>query len=305
MAISTLYKLDKVVLPAGVEFSNIKSARWAAGISDMLEMPAGNVFPMFTANQVQKPQLEFQTSELGVLLGAIGVGGAAVGSSAAFFKLATQTGAVARASASHSKITLTSSCAYWTSIRLSHNAPAEANIVLVAGYDGANDPFIYAGGVALSGSLIAGSWFGVGPVKINGTLVPGIKDVTIDSGIKLIREGGESEEFDTFVGIEECKPTITIRTLTAVNWATLGLRGLALDGAAGVLVYGRKFAQNGSRVANGTAQHVSFIGLNGVARPVDTSGDGSAPISDSIKCVLTTVSDSVAPLTVNGATAIS
>ena len=304
MAINVLTKLDKIVLPAGVEFSVLKNRRVAAGITDLLENPAGHVFPMFEANQNQKPMVEFSTPQLDVLLPAIGVGGAALGATAVYFKLATLTGNDARANLTHNKITIATACAYWRTIRLAHNDKAEADVVIMAGYDGVNDPFVYAGTIALPGTLIGGSWFGVGPVKINSVAVPGIKDVTIDSGIKLLQEGGESEEFDTFVGVQECKPSITIRTLTPTNWVTLGLRGTALDGANGVLVYGRKYAANGSRVAPATAQHVSFQGLLGSAKPVDSNGDTTAPVSDTIKCTLVSGSDSVPPLTVAANVAI-
>ena len=91
-----------------------------------------------------------------------------------------------------------------------------------------------------------------------------------------------------------------------VNWgATIGLRGTALDGAAGILCYARKWNNFNSRVANATAQHISFVGLNGTIIPMDSDGNGSSPMSDTLKAELVTVSDAVAPLTCTNAVAIT
>lgn len=305
MAISTLFKLDQVLLPGSVAVSNIKSQRWASGVSDFLENPSGHVYPMFTSVQQQEPMVEFTSPSIDKILGVVGVGGAALGATTTYLKLATTTGSVARATTSHSKIVLTSSIAYWRSIRLSHNGTGEIAVSLMANYDGTNDPFIYTASVALNGNLAADNWFGAGPVSINGVAVPGIKEISIDNEVKLIQEGASSEEFDTFIGIESCRPTITIKTKQMVNWATLGLRGSALDGTNGIVCYGRKFTPNGSRVADATAGHLKFIGLLGTVKPVDTSGDGTSPMTDTLKATLVSSSDSVAPLTFSTASAIT
>lgn len=304
MSLSTVWKLDRLVFPA-TSFSVITSARWQANIQQMVERPAGHPHPMFAANQSQKPALEFSTTELDVLLGAINFGGASFGTIDSYFKKAAVTGSVARATAEHQRVRIAASCGYLTRIRLVHNGRSEGTAVLQANYDGTNDPFAYTGSVALAGNLSAGTYFGAGPVSINGTSLGGVQEISIDSGVRLIQAGGESEEFDTFVGLEMTEPTVTITFLQAINWATVGLRGTTLDGTNGLVFYGRKFSQGGSRVANATAQHIKFTGLNGIATPVDSNGQQSSPITDTVRVQLTSVSDSVLPLTVNTASAIS
>lgn len=306
MAVSTLHKLDKITLPSSVEFSVIRNARYSAGIESLVERPAGHPHPMFRANLQQRPTVEFSTPQLDVLLAAIGAGGASLGASTTlYFKLGAATGSVARATAQHRKLTLASAFAYWSSIRLPHNGAGEASVMLNAVYDGTNDPFVYAGSQALSGNLAAGSFFGAGPVKINGVEIPGIKEITIESGVQLIQEGSGSELYDTFVGVETTAPVVTIRTLENVNWVTLGLNGTALNGSTGLAFWARKFDPLGSRVANATTEHILFTGLLGSALPVDSSGDGAAPISDTIRVELLSASDGVIPLTANTAAAIS
>lgn len=297
MAISTIHKLDKIVLPSSVEFNVLTNQRWTSGIQSLLERPAGHVHPLFRATISQKPALEFSTPEIGTLLGAIGVGGASLGAVATYFKKAAVTGNDIRASGTHMKVTIAASCGYWSTIRLPHNAAGDASVVLTAVYDGVNAPFAYAGAQNLAGNLAAGTFFGAGPVSLNGTAIPGIKEITIDSGIKLIQEGASSEVYDTFVGVEMTEPKITIKTLEMVNWATLGIGGVALDGTNGLVFYARKLANLGARVADATAEHIKFIGLLGTAYPLDSNGEQSGPITDTLVCELVSGSDSLLPLT--------
>lgn len=305
MAIATLHRLDKISFAGPVVIDQLSNCRFNSGIESMLEHPSGHLWPMFRANMRQRPVIEGSTSQLTTFLGLCGVGGTALGASTFYLKKATTTGSVARATTGHKRIVVNSLVLHWTQIRLPHNGKGEAQFVVTANYDGSNDPFVYTGSVALAGNLTASQYFGAGPVSVNGVAVPGVQEITIDSGIQLVQEGGESEEFDTFVGIETGAPTITIQTREETNWSTLGLRGTALDGSNGVLCYARKYAANGSRVANATAEHISFQGLLGSAIPQDTNGDTTSPISDTFKCELVATSDSVLPLLISTGVAIA
>ena len=260
---------------------------------------------MFRANQHQKPMVSFTTTQLDVLLGAVGPGGAAVGAISTYFKLAATTGNVARATTSHQKVAISQSCVYWTNIRLTDKGMGEAQVIIVCIYDGTNDPFVYTGSVALAGTLVAGNFFGAGPVSVNGVSIPGIQEITIDSGVKLVQLGDSSDEFDTFVGIEEGRPSITVKTLEMVNWSTLVLRGTVLDGAAGIVAYGRKYSNYGSRVANATAAHLKFSGLYGTCIPIESAGDVRSPIGDTLKVELVTSVAETNPLTCAVAQAIT
>lgn len=304
MAISTLHRLDKITGPLAL--TQITQTKWSAGIKSMVEYPAGHTDPMFRANQEQKPLVEFTCSDLASLLATVSLSGLAVSGTplVTYFKKASTTGNVARATTQHRKITVNLGFLHWTNISLPHNGRADAKCVLTAAYDGTNEPFVYAGSQALSGNLTATEYFGAGPVFINGAQVPGVKSIEIDSGIELIQEGSDSEVWDTFVGLQRRAPKVTVRTLENVNWATLGLVGLELDGTNGLEFYARKYAAQG-RVANATAQHIFFQGLEGSAIPMDSDGQDSSPISDAITVELISGSDSVLPLTITTASAIS
>ena len=294
---TSIFKLDKIVLPSSVEFVELSNQRWDAGIEQMIEYPAGHPHPMFTAVKSQKPKIEFTTPQISTLLANVGVGGASITSPiTTYFKAASATGSVARATTGHKKVVLNKTLAYWNTLRLPHNGKAEVDVVLCAVWDGTNDPFVYTGSVALSGNLTAAEYFGAGPVTINGTNVPGVQSIEIASGVKLIEAGEASNVWDDFVGLEMTAPVVTIRTFEPTNWPTLGLTGTALDGTNGLKFFARKYSANGSRVANATTQHVKFVGLLGSAVPVDSSGQDAGPITDTLKCTLVSSDDSVPPL---------
>ncbi len=304
MAINTLYKLDKIVLASGQELHAVNNNQVQFGIKTMMERSAGEVWPNFRANQEQKPMLQVTTKQLDKLLTNVPMEGNFALSPVAYLKKAAAAGSVARATTVHEKAVITECCIYWTSIRLSHNNAGEAQVVIVPVFDGTHDPIIFTGSIALPGTLSAASYFGVGPVAINGVAIPGIQEVTIESGIKLLQLGDSSEEFDTFVGLETGDPSVTIKTLEQINWLTMGLRGTALDGTDGLLVYGRKFANNGSRVANATAEHLKFVALNGFCVPQDTNGQESSPVTDTLKVELV-APDSTVPMSITVGSAIS
>ena len=176
---------------------------------------------------------------------------------------------------------------------------------MTTAWDGTNDPLVYATG-ALSGNLTGSEYFCAGPVSINGTSYPGVKSIEIDSGTELIHESSDGEVWPSFVGIQHVAPTVTIKLFEKVLLNTVGLQGSALNGTTGLVFYARKYA-NGTpaRVANATAEHIKFIGLNGAVIPIDADGQDSSPYTDTIKIELVSVSDSVLPLTLTAGSAIT
>jgi hypothetical protein len=296
MALSSVWKLDKVVI-AGFEFSVVGNARVAPEIESMLVHPAGHPFPMFRAHARMKPLISFSTRQINTVLANIGSGGLEVTSDTfLYFKLATVTGSVARATTSHRRFRVPLSLAFWTTARLPHNGGGEIDVVVAASYDGSNEPIIPTSSVALSGNLAAGDHFGAGPCAINGAAQAGIQDITVNSGLREMREGGESELFDTFVAVEMGQPTIELSFLNSTALHTYALQGTVLNGTTGIVAYGRKFSPNGGRVANVTAEHLYFQGLLGSIVVVEDAADGVRPAVARIRAELVASSDSVLPL---------
>lgn len=304
MAISTLRKLDKIVFPA-FEISNITNMAWNGAIETMLSRPAGHVSPLFRGSLSQNAQIAFSTRDIGTIIGSVPENGLNLtADTTTYFKLATATGAAARAASSHAKIVVAEGVLFWTTIRLPHNGGGTIDCVLAARYDGTNEPFVYTGSLALSGNLTDALHFGAGPVALNGAAIPGVQEIEIASGARLVEHGGETEQWPTALTIEETAPQITVRTKEAVNWPTVGFDGVALNGSSGLTCYARKFANVG-RVADVTAGHLKFVGANGTAIPISTSGDGSSVLVDEFRCDLISPDDSTAPLAMTNGSAIT
>lgn len=299
MSVSTIHRIDRIVSSTpSLALSQIVSQSAQTNNQQLRESAPGHVHPLFTAVQEQKPTFNFQTSELDTLLAAVGIGGATVANADLYQKLATTTGSVARATTSHARLRIAEGVIYWTSIRMAHNQVATADVIVAANYDGSNNPIAASGTVALSGNLTDALKFGVGPWSINGTAVPGIKEVELNSGIQLTQEGSGSELWDTFTGIEMTQPEIIIRTVEMVNYRTYALAGNALNGTTGVTGYARKFAPTG-RVANATAQHIQFLAANGVLVPQENAGEGTTPMTDTLIIHPIAASDSTLPITIS------
>ena len=81
--------------------------------------------------------------------------------------------------------------------------------------------------------------FTLGPVKLNGTAVDGVQEVTIDFGIKEEVKAGSGALYPQLVAISEIRPRVTVRVNDESALATLGLQGVA-QGATDSLIYLRK-----------------------------------------------------------------
>lgn len=303
MAISTLYRLDKVT--GAVALSEVTQRKISSGIKSMIESPAGHTHPMFRSNQEQKPVIEFSTPEISTLLTAAPLIGVQVTSTplVVWLKKANATGNVARATTQHAKITVNLGYLHWSRLSLPSNGRGEASCIVTSCFDGTNDPLVYATSTALSGNVTATEYFSGGPVYVNGSQIPGVKSIEIDSGIELVNEDADGEVWPTFVGLSMTRPTVTITTKENV-WGTLGLQGLSLNGSTGLVFYAKKYSAT-SRVANATTSHIKFQAIDGHGILVDEDGKDSDTLGYSMKFELISIIDSVVPLVITPGSAIS
>lgn len=304
MPVAEEWYLDKIVLPSSVEFHAMDSATLDANITSMIERGAGEVHPNFIATQSQRPRVQFATTQIGTILANIPLVGAAIASGTMYLKKGTTTGRISRATTSHKKVAWTTACVYWSTIRLPHNGRGTVDVIVETIYDGTNKPFIYTGSVALSGSVSTQDYFGAGPVVINGTSYTDVQEITISSGVQLDILGGSSEVYNTAIAVQSVEPSIEVSLLRSINWPTLTPDGLALDGTNGFIAYGRKFASDGDRVANGTAGHVGASCLSGRVVPLTTSGNGAGTLVDRFRVEPRYNATPATSLAVSGATKI-
>lgn len=299
----TISRLDLIQLPGPAYISQITNQTINMNIEEETGYGSANVHPLLSAVIGQVPTIDFSTTQIATVLANAPLIGAGISASAAFFwKLAATTGSVARASASHLKTTMTLGYIHWTQISLQHDSVGSIDTEITVGYDGTNEPLIPAGSQTLPSNVTDTERFVVGPVHINGAQLGAntIKSVTIESGVELDIEGGDGIVWPTQIALRLTKPIITVVTNEVSPIITTGVDGVALNGSNGIVAYGRKLTKNQAggvtRVANGTAQHLSFTGLNGHYWVESQSADGNTPAQTTIRAVLTALNDTTIPL---------
>lgn len=220
----------------------------------------------------QRPGMTFSTVKLAAALAAIGLDGYKIAAASLFtaWLQAYDEGAKRKAGSTHEKFIVTEGIIVPRTLTASHNGAGSIDYEVVATYDGTNEPILPTSNQALTGTPANDALHGAGPVKINGTLIPNIQEITIDFGIELIVGGGDSGVWPTFVAIERQVPIITVRTTDVTQLQKLGLDGTA-QGATDSVVFLRKFAADGTRVADITAEHIAFTIDQGIIYVSDMS----------------------------------
>jgi hypothetical protein len=305
MAIANLHKADKIVVGGSFTFNECRNWRLDAGMSSLIRRPAGHVAPMFRAGLQQRPVFTFTTPEIDVAWANIGQYGLAVTADTDIYeKLATATGNAARNASSHKRYRISDCFIFWSRVMLPHNGEGTIDISIIPVYDGSNEPIVPAGSTALVTTQASGNHFGAGPTAWNGTTLNGIQSIEIATNPDLIQEGGESEIWDTFVGIRTIEPVVTLQFRDATSLTGIGLDGTVLNGSTGLTLYGRHMTGVG-RSANGSSAHIKLVGANGTILPQEISTQDSDPTMHSARVELVAASDSTDPMTISTAQAIS
>ena len=299
----TISRLDLIQLPGPAYISQLTNQTTSMNIEEETGYGSANVHPLFSGVIGQVPTIGFSSTQIATVLANAPFIGAGISASTAFFmKLAAATGSVARGSGSHLKTTMTLGYIHWTQIGLQHDSVGSVDAVITVGWDTSNEPLVPAGSQTLPSNVTDTERFVVGPVYINGAQLGAntIKSVTIESGIELDIEGGDGNVWPTQIALRLTKPIITVVTNEVSPIVTTGVDGVALNGSNGIVAYGRKLTKNQaggvSRVANGTAQHLRFTGLNGHYWTETQSADGNTPAQTTIRAVLTALNDTTIPL---------
>jgi hypothetical protein len=288
MSITKLYTLYAVSLDTAtlagsdVLLDQIQSFGVSTGINRVLQRGDGQVDPTYVAVMSQRPGIQFTTTALATALGAAGISGAEIDADETYPGLVSwfqkmDEGGTRASGSSHLKMTAASGILVPRSIQASQDGPATANFEAILTYDGSNEPIVIADSQALAGSPAVGELFTVGPASINGSALEGVQEITIEPGIQLRVASGDGDVWPTYVAIMSRAPSIRIRTTDATALATFGLDGTE-QGATDSVVYFRKMGEGGTRVADGTSEHISVTVDDGMVtvENQDVTQDGVA-----------------------------
>lgn len=305
--ISKMFTLGTVVTSAG-QINQIVGHSMNPGWETLLFNSDGQVDPRFNTVLSGSPVLSFTTAAIARALTAAGIDCLAVAGTAVdlYFQKYVQ-GGTRQTGANSVKVSGAYGLLCPRSLQAGHNAFATLAYEMAARTnDGATIPLVMAAGQTMPTITAPDQLFGAGPVKINGTALEGVQSISIDFGHRLVIVGGSSCPYPEFIAVDERRPVITVRS-THVDFPTESGMGLYVtQGATDSLTYLRKFSQGGIRVADGTAEHISFAiddGLVTIREAAANQGDGSGGM---IEVVLEPSFDGTnAILAANLATAIS
>jgi len=269
MAITNLYTLYGVNIAATspVFLGQIRDWGVSAGISEFLEGSDGDVDARYAAVNEQRMSVSFTTRDIKAALDAAGISGRQIdvdtpdtlGAIECWFQVIDK-GGTRKAGGSgdnHTKLTLSDGILLPRQLQASQGQLAEISYDALLTYDGSNNPIVIDTTANLSGTPGTSVLWTLGPVSINGAAINGVTDLTVDCGIEEIVEGSDGEVWPRYSAIMSRRPSITFRTPDAGLLNTLGITGAA-QGASDSLVYLRKVAKGGMRVADGTAEHIKI-----------------------------------------------
>lgn len=271
-ALHTLYAVNVATKTAANNalISQVEEFSIDPRLQEALKSSDGQVDPTYVAVIAQDPRLMFRTSKLatflalsssGIFTGGIPIDadGSHVGLQAWFQKLAE--GGTRSAGSTHLLMTVKKGLLLPRALRASQNdAGIELEVVTV--WDGTNAPVIIQNNQALTGSPSYSEMFVAGPATINGSTLSGVTDLVIDPGLREIVKASDGQVYPTYAAIESRQPMIEITTLDTTILSTYGLSGTAISSST--KFYLRKVAEGATRVADATAEHISFTVTEGL-----------------------------------------
>jgi hypothetical protein len=255
MSISKLFMLGPVVTAAG-QINQIQSYNFDPGVETVKHMSDGGVDPNLIGVMQQSPKLQFVTTAIKRALDIAGISGYSVAAAADLYFQKIAQGGTRTGSTTSLKLTGTKGILCPLSLSCQDKSYAQLSMALAfQSTDGTTAPLAADSAATMATPTAADQLYTLGPIKLNGTEVEGIKDVNIDFGIDLIVEHGSGEAYPTFIGIKTRAPSITFKCTDPTLLSTSGAYYVA-QGATDSLVYLRKMASNGTRVADATASHI-------------------------------------------------
>jgi hypothetical protein len=132
--------------------------------------------------------------------------------------------------------------------------------------------FTVATGATLSAFSAGGNdtFWGIGPVSINGTSLAGVANIAISFNIQETLLRADGDIYPQAIAATARLAEITVTTFPDTAWATFG-NTVALNGTTGLRLFLRKRTRAGY-VANGTAEHILVQAKNGLVTRSSTAG---------------------------------
>lgn len=265
MAVPKVFKLSAIVINS-TQINVLDNANLDPEFEMAMERAAGEVSPSHVAIMSMAPSISFRTKEVAKVLGVVSpLTGLCfpTGTVVCYF---AQKGKCAPTlgNGNHVSATFTSGLVVVESISADQAGDAVLEGKIYAIWD-ETDPIVqFSNSANLPSNITVSEKFTLGPVNINGTAIDDVQSVRWEFSPQVERTSATGQAYPTMVNLETISPVVRVGILDASRLNTYVL-GLA-QSASATNSYLRKLANMGSRVADGTAQHVklSFASSQGM-----------------------------------------
>jgi hypothetical protein len=250
---------------------------------DLVELAAGQVGPQFTGTHQAQPGITFGTDQLKDLLDAMASGrhNAVLDLSAGNVDLELKAGEQlndreADADELHIRARMEENAMLaLESITARQGGTAVANLRLMCIYNATtgNDPLVFTNNVALTITSDIEHLFTLGPVKINGSFVEGVEEMTLDNRneYEVVFDSGLG--FPSYIALKTYKPQLRFTTRNSRAMATYGTKGTAVSALSW---WWRKKLRSNINVLDATAEHIGYTATKGTIKPRGL-GDNMSP----------------------------
>ncbi len=301
--------LDSVALesggPGALIISQVEGTAFNVGSETNYKSTGGQVYRTFAGLMGQMPKFSGTTEAIAQFLTACGCEGFICSTGVELYNQLVDVATGKRAGASsHEKFAFVKCLIVPRTLSVSHKKIAKITFdIFGVSSDGTTHPCAQSSGVSLPTIAGVTEQFTLGPVKLLGTAYEGVQDVTIDFGLSEVLKSGGPDVFTKLAYLRGIEPKITIKSDDSAVLAALTILGTAQVTTASV-IYLVKCNANAVRVANATAQHISFTVNGGLWLPSEKSAShpGEAVTDFGIEPIY---DGTHAPLVLSAATAIS
>jgi hypothetical protein len=250
----------------------------------------GMVDPTHVAVLSQQPVLRFTTSALAVALAACGIDAAIIDGSHLldmYFQMLDPAG-IRKTGSNAIKVAVGLGLLVPRGLRAPNGGAATLDYEAWAiSADGSTAPIVVTTAQALpTGTPGVTARWTAGPVKINGTSIgeASVQSIAFDPGLRVQPGGGDGLVFNSSVSVMSRQPSFIVQTTNLAILNTLGISGTA-QGDTDSVIYLRKLAQDGTRVGNATAEHISFSIDAGIWNADDAAAPMRAPGVATVRCL--------------------
>lgn len=250
---------------SAVSITGITDVRFSSNLSEVVQSTDGSLDPRFAAAMTQVSRIRFRTNDIRGALDVAGFNGMDISGDAGLsdtlqFNFKKRAPGGTFVGEEGFVIGMVAGILIPIQCRVSHGQIAEIEMEAIPVYDGVNVPFILELAAASTVGNTPTRLWTVGPWYINGVLLEGIRDFTINFGLDVELLEADGMPWPSRVAIKQRRPSFECSTyhLDQVDKDTLAMIGQARGAGVVTRAFLRRKLEGGANTADGTIGHIRF-----------------------------------------------